>query len=121
MSAWRREALQQLPELRPVIERAESPMSLWIELYQAFCEAFVRDDQKLIARFLRYARWCWSSSDADTRTAVALAFYEHVADHSEMRPLIPRWFSFDEFKDLRSVFEYHAGAEAIALVEKAYR
>jgi hypothetical protein len=32
MSAWRREALQRLPECRQVIEPADNPMALWIEL-----------------------------------------------------------------------------------------
>jgi hypothetical protein len=121
MSAWRRKALEALPEFRVPIERASSPMALWIDLLAEFQDAFSRDDSDLVARMLSYARWCWRSPDGDTVNAVACAFYEHLADHGGMRKAIPQWFTKEEFEELRSLFEYHAGAEVVSDIDKEYR
>ena len=74
MSAWRREALQRLPECRQVVESADNPMALWIELLGGCEDAYQKQDQDLIRRFYDFARWCWQSPSADVRTAVACAF-----------------------------------------------
>jgi hypothetical protein len=121
MSAWRRTALEALPDFRTLIDRASSPMALWIDLLTEFQEAFSRDDSNLVAKMLSYARWCWRSPDGDTVNAVACAFYEHLPDHGGMRRAIPRWFTKEEFEELRSVFEYHSGAAIVSEIEKEYR
>jgi hypothetical protein len=51
MSAWRREALQRLPECRQLIETADNPMALWIELHGACQDAYKKQDEDLIRRF----------------------------------------------------------------------
>jgi hypothetical protein len=121
MSAWRRTALEALPDFRVLIERASSPMALWIDLLAEFKDGFSRDDSSLVAKVLGYARWCWRSSDGDTVNAVACAFYEHLPDHGGMRRAIPQWFTKEEFEELRSVFECRAGAEVVSDIEKDYR
>jgi hypothetical protein len=45
----------------------------------------------------------------------------HLPDHGGMRRAIPRWFTKEEFEELRSVFEYHSGAEVVSEIEKEYR
>ncbi len=72
-------------ELRETIAEAETVMSLWIELRDAFDAAYrePRNDD-LIARIYSYADWCLSAprnDDArhDPSTAVVVAFYEHSA------------------------------------------
>src|SRR5450432_2532775 len=120
MSTWRRTALEALPDFRVLIERASSPMALWIDLLPESQEAFSRDDSSLIAKMLSYARWCRRSPDGDTVNAVACAFYEHLPEHGGMRRTIPRWFTKEEFEELRSVFEYHSGADVVSEIEKEY-
>jgi len=61
MSAWRREALQQLPEYRRVIMAAENPMALWIELSGACADACATQGEDLIRRIYAFARTCWQS------------------------------------------------------------
>ena len=101
MSAWRRQALDQLPECRRIAEAAENPMALWIELSGACEDAYARQDEDLIRRFYEYARWCWKSPSDDVRTAVACAFYEHLPMEPTLRRDLPRRIGRAEFAELR--------------------
>jgi hypothetical protein len=120
MSAWRRIALEKLPELRKTIEESHSPMALWIELLAELKDAFRNDDETRIRKILELSKWCWSAPDGDTVNAVACAFFEHLPDHHGMRAHIPSWFSWQEFQELRTVFAYHAGEAVVAEIEKEY-
>ena len=106
MSAWRREALQRLPECRQVIESAENPMALWIELLSACEDATKKGDEDLIRRFYEFARWCWKSPSDDVRTAVACAFYEHLPTTPVLRRDMPRRFGRAAFNELQDIFRY---------------
>jgi hypothetical protein len=68
MSAWRREALHRLPECRRVIEAAENPMALWIELLDECGGAYKEQNEDLIRRFYDYARWCWQQGSMMSST-----------------------------------------------------
>jgi len=68
MSAWEREGPQRLSECGEVIESAENPMALWIELPGECENAYKKQAEDLIRRFYDYARWCWQSPSADVRT-----------------------------------------------------
>jgi hypothetical protein len=124
MSAWRRKAIECLPEYRRIIDGCETPMSLWIELHLEFENAFTRNNQRLLGRILELASW--SVSDAAGRppseisTAVACAFYEHLPQRREYWPFFRSWFSQKEFTDLIGVFSYHLSAGDIADLKKLY-
>lgn len=120
MSAWRREALQRLPECRQVIEAAENPMALWIELHGECQEACKRPDEDLIRRFYDYAWWCWQSRIDDVVNAVACAFYEHLPTTPVMRQDMPRRFGRAAFKELRDVFCHHLSPDEAAAFEREF-
>lgn len=124
MSTWRRQAIEGLPEFRPLIESAASPMALWIELHLKFVAAVHADDASLTGRLLNYAAWCFSDRSGplpnDTSTAAACAFYEHLPTHKEFWPRLGAWFSPDEFANLLPVFVYHLSAEELAALKVAY-
>jgi len=120
MSAWRREALQKLPECRKVIEAADNPMALWIELLYACEDAYKQPDEDLIRRFYDFARWCWQSPSADARTAVACAFYEHLPTTPVLRRDMPRRFGRAAFNELRQVFCYHLSPDEAAAFEREF-
>ena len=120
MSAWRREALQRLPECRKVIESADNPMALWIELLGE-CEVAYRNQvEDLIRRFYDFARWCWQSPSADVRTAVACAFYEHLPTKPLLRRDMPRRFGRASFTELREVFRYHLSSDEAGAFEREF-
>jgi len=120
MSAWRREALRRLPECRQVIESAETPMALWIELLGECEDAYKKSDENLIRRFYDFARWCWQSPRADVRTAVACAFYEHLPTTPVLRRDMPRRFGHAAFTELRDVFRYHLSSAEAAAFEREF-
>ena len=51
MSAWRRKAIELLPELRLVIEKADSPTALWIDLTFHFVKIASDADTALCVLF----------------------------------------------------------------------
>ena len=121
MSAWRRKAIEWLPDLKRVVSEAPSPMALWIELLSEFDAAFRVCDADKTDRILKYARWCWQGRNEQAVIAVKCAFFEHLPLHRGMCEEIPRWFSRAEFDRLRPVFGYHADSEVIADIEESYR
>jgi hypothetical protein len=123
MSAWKRVALETLPEYRRIIEAATSPMSLWVELDSRFLEAFeARGSDDLIRRFYEYARWCRQSPGtgnhlSDAGTAAVCAFYEHLPRHPIVRRDLGRWLTRAEFNDLKEVFRSRLSEEDFAEFE----
>jgi hypothetical protein len=78
--AWRRKAIELLPEKKAVVEQADSPMVLWIELNLAAKRAYEASaiDDKFIRAVFTCARYCWASPDGDVSTAVVVAFFENI-------------------------------------------
>jgi hypothetical protein len=111
MSAWRRAAIEQLPEFRPLAERAFSPMALWIKLHAEFEGAYADGNREQMVRLLAFAKWCWRSNNPDVVNAVACAFFEHLPRHHGIRAMLPRLITAQEFAELREVFAYHIGEE----------
>ena len=113
MSAWRRVALETLPEYSSLIDDAESPMALWVELQTKFM--FLSEggnpDENLIGRVFKYARWCFRSGRterflSDAGTAAVCAFYEHLPTNQAIRNDLHRWLSREEFNELSGAFRY---------------
>ena len=120
MSAWRKQALEKLPEYRRLIEAADNPMALWIELLGECQDASRNQAEDLICRFYEFARCCWQSPSADVRTAVACAFYEHLPTTPELRRDMPRRFGRAAFIELREVFQYHLSPDESAAFEREF-
>jgi len=115
MSAWRRKALELLPQHRALIEQAESPMSLWNELRFRFLDCIASGDRATEGAVLRYASWCTNegagTGPSDTLTAVLVAFYEDLASEKSLWPRFREWFRPFEFEALARPFHYHLSAE----------
>lgn len=111
MSAWRRKALELLPQHRLLIELAESPMSLWIDLRLRFIDHVASGEQAAERAVLRYASWCTvegaGSGPSDTLTAVLVAFYEDLASEKALWSRFRDWFRPNEFEALARAFRYH--------------
>jgi hypothetical protein len=112
--------LELLPEYRSVIEAADNPMALWIELLWPCENAHHGRDEDTIRRFYAFARSCWQSPDADVRSAVACAFYEHLPTKAAMRRDMPRLFSQSDFTELREVFRYHLSPDEAVEFEREF-
>jgi hypothetical protein len=122
MSAWKRVALEKLPEYRGLIDAADNPMALWIELHLKFERA---TDEDLIRRIFEYARWCMQRSGegrylSDAGTAAVCAFYEHLPQHADIRRDLSRWLTREEFANLRDAFRYHLSEAEFASFEAEF-
>jgi hypothetical protein len=112
MSAWKKQALEILPEHRQLIEKAETPKELWVELQWQFSADYKNLGDDLIGRFYKYAKWCLDSPNqgkyrSDAGTAAWCAFYEHLTDGEAIQSDVHRWLSKEDFLKLEGVFRYH--------------
>lgn len=124
MSAWRREAIAALPEARALIEQADRPMTLWIELADLFDAGVAAGNVDQARRLLDYAAWCFGEGSGkvpnDTSTAVVCAFYEHLATNRQYWPRFGRWFPASLFRNLRPIFGYFLIEEELAELVACY-
>lgn len=110
MSQWRRNALEQVPTCKSLIEEAENPMALWIELLIRLEFAYEAQppEEETIRQIYAYALWCWhKSKNGDLTTAVACAFFEHLPLHEKVREDVSNRISRADFWTLEDVFRYH--------------
>jgi len=110
MSAWRRIALETLPEFRGTIQKAESPMALWVELHLRFEDAFRTHNDDLVRRFFRYADWCIDTAETqptDASTAAWCAFYEDLPRVTGLAEQLHRFLPRQRFLRLQDAFRYH--------------
>ena len=99
-------------------------MSLWIELLSMFDNAVQNKDNDLTKRMLQYASWCFSRNEekasGDVVNAVACAFYEHLPQRENYRPLLSSWFFPHEFENLLPVFCYHLSEQELDELKKVF-
>ena len=109
MSAWRKVAIEKLPEFRESIESAETPGMLWIDLLLKFEDAYREPaDQDLAHRIYEYAGWCLAgSNNQDIQTSAALHFYEHLPTNEKIRRDMANHLTREEFFGLKEIFKYH--------------
>jgi hypothetical protein len=94
MAAWRRRAIEAVPEFRREIsDPRESIYTVWFELLAYTRQAHERDDRAVLARIYAFADWCLFRSSPAVRNAVAVSFYEHLLDAPEARRLVLPWLS----------------------------
>ena len=124
MSAWRRKALELIPELRPVIEKAESPTALWIELFCHFTNTAANADDAALRPILMYAFWCVSPAagalPSDTSTAVWCGFFENLGNRKDLWGRFRSWFSPAQFEQISPAFMYFLSDEEMKEVNEAY-
>jgi len=122
MSAWRRVALEMLPEYRENIAHAENPMGLWVEIDFYFRDAFEAGDDDLVRRFFRYAERCLDTAKpeaTDASTAAWCAFYEHIPRVAGLSEQLHRFMPRNRFVQVRDAFRYHISQEEFDRLQKA--
>lgn len=107
MSAWRRVAIETIPQSRTLIETSENVWRLWNELFLEFVRAHSDPvDDELIGQVHDYAVWCVDASDTQTYNAAVLSFYENLPIYPEVRERMAKWMSPEEFSRADQVFRY---------------
>lgn len=107
MSAWRRKAIELLPEYRQLVEVADTPMFLWTELESVFSRASEQEDISTLSKIFDYAQWCWKESRYDdTINGALIGFYENIPSRKEDWWTVPRFIQSADFNRLEQVFRY---------------
>jgi hypothetical protein len=121
MSAWRRVAIEMLPEFRDIIAKAEQPMQLWVEIGARFQDAFRTGNDDLVRRFFNYAAWCIDTAKpqaTDASTAAWCAFYEHLPSVDGLPQQLHRFMPRTRFIQVKEAFRYHSGENEFDHVQK---
>jgi len=124
MSTWRRKAIEFLPSERTLIQFADNPMELWLELVTLFAHAFRECDKNKIRKILDYAVWCCSNKSGalpnHTSTAAIIGFYESIAPHKEYWSNFRSWFLPSEFEKYKDNFGYHLNSKELFELNAVY-
>jgi hypothetical protein len=123
---WKETAILLVPELTEAITEADTPYSLWFELWDAFKAAYNEPrNSSLIARIYEYADWCETqprgeTADDDLLTCVSVCFFEEIPTCEPARDDMPNWFTEEDFKDMRDVFRYHFSDAEFEKIEAGF-
>ena len=123
MSAWRREVLSRLPEFRDVIEQADDPMALWVELFIPFEHAFRAGDHDLMRRVFQYAAWCLDTATdkaTDASTAAWCAFYEDLPGVPGLVDQLPQFLPWERFLRVEAALCESLDEKALARLRSSY-
>jgi hypothetical protein len=121
MSAWRRVALEILPEFRDDIAQADEPMALWVEIGFRFRGVFRKGNEDLVRRYFRYAEWCLDTAKqepTDASTAAWCAFYEHLPKIAGLAEQLHRLMPRSRFVQVRDAFRYHTSSDEFERLQK---
>lgn len=122
MSAWRRVALEKLPECRELIEKADSIGLLWAYIWFEFENAHSKPkNEDLISRFYEYALWCMvESNNADIQTSAFVSFYEHLPVVESVRKDMANHLTRDDFFAVKEAFKYFLSEKEYAELQKEF-
>jgi hypothetical protein len=94
MAAWRRRALELLPQLRRELNDGEYTVySLFFDLLPMLREAHDAGDTELLGRTYGFAEWCSQQPAKDLWNAAGVAFYEHLFDYPAYSERVIPWLS----------------------------
>lgn len=107
MSAWRREAIEKLPECRDLIQSAESVSAMWVDLWAEFVHAHDEPiNRDFIGRVYDFASWSVNESGSEDASLYAVVgFYEDLPRYPQVRTEMPRWISLPDYHKFREVFK----------------
>ena len=112
MSAWRRKAIELLPEQRVVIDASGNPVALWVELHSLFHYAVKEEQMDWLGRLFAYADWCWKESrSVDGVNGALIGCYESIPWRKEHWWTAPAFISTPDFYALEDSFRYGLNEE----------
>ena len=107
MSAWRRKALEFLPQFRIEIDKSNSVTYLWVMISGEFTSAVGRSDQAFIDGTLKYLIWSLSEESGDeSKQAVCCGFLEDIASNKKFWKYFSNWFTRKQFEQYKDSFLY---------------
>jgi hypothetical protein len=112
LSRWREKAIELLPQERQLIQSADSPMALWVELEFKIQEHVEDQDEDWIRGLIEYASWCLSPQaghrPSDASTAAVVTFFESLPQTKGIAPYLAKYLSLEDFMSCEPHYTYLA-------------
>ena len=122
MSAWRKKAIECLPESKKDFEDPETSIYLVFSyLVTAAVEFHKTNNIDRLQNIYDFAEWCFRQKSKDLWNAAGVSFYEHLGDHPEIRQAIHRWVKPDIYAEIRGLLKWRLGDKEVQQIDKSYR
>src|ERR1700737_324860 len=122
MSAWRKKAIECLPELRKDFEDPEESIYLVLSaMLSAAIDFHMENNIDRLQKFYDFAEWCFRQKSKDLWNAAGVAFYEHLGDHIETRQDIRRWVKPDIYAEIRGLLELRLTDKELQQIDSNYQ
>jgi len=122
MSAWRKKAIECLPELRKDFEDPEESIYLVLSaMLSAAIDFHMENNIDRLQKIYDFAEWCFRQKSKDLWNAAGVAFYEHLGDHIETRQDIRRWVKPDIYAEIRGLLELRLTDKELQQIDSNYQ
>lgn len=122
MSAWRRKALEEFPDLRNEIQRGDTTIyGVFLELLLHCREAHRRGNENKLRKIYAFAEWCHRHKAKDLCNAADLSFYEHLGDKPETLQEMHLWVKPDIFENVSSLIRGRVPTLKFRELERRFR
>lgn len=106
MSAWRRRAIECLPDFKKEFEDPETSIySVFMHLLPATVVAHQTNDILQLKHVYYFAEWCFNQKSKDLWNAAGVSFYEHLGDRMETLQAMHTWVKRDIYLEIRGLLE----------------
>jgi hypothetical protein len=121
MSAWRKKAIECLPESRKDFEDPDTSIYLvFSELLSAAIHFHKTNDIDRLQKIYDFAQWCIQQKDKDLWNAAGVSFYEHLGDQAETRKEMRRWVKPEIYAVIRGLLEVRLSTEEMKQIDNNY-
>jgi hypothetical protein len=122
MSAWRKKAIECLPELRKDFEDPEESIYLvFSAMLSAAIDFHKENNIDRLQKIYDFAEWCLRQKSKDLWNAAGVSFYEHLGDQTETRQDIRRWVKPEIYAEIRELLEVRLSDKEMQQIDSSYR
>lgn len=121
MSAWRKKAMECLPELKKEFENPETSIyDVFIALLPATITAHRHSDVAQLKRSYDFAEWCFTQKTKDLWNAAGVGFYEHLGDREETIESMHKWVKPDIYNKIRPLLAFRLDDVRLKRIDHLY-
>ena len=122
MSAWRKIAIECLPEQKQYFEDPNTSIyTVFNEILLATRQAHKSNDIAQLKKFYDFAEWCLNQKDKDLWNAAGVSFYEHLGQQPESLKAMPDWVKPEIYKSVKGLLELFISKEDMERLDNSYR
>jgi hypothetical protein len=122
---WKAEITEVAPNCAYILDDPDIDgiESFWLEVYFEF----TRDEQETLKQkskveeIFRLSHKHLYSQDLNYRSAVVLNFFEDLITHKWVQDYLHNWISFDDFKEMDTVFKRQLSPEDFSKISNSFR